>query len=114
MCSALVEKEAWSLIQALAPPAQLHLVESFARHGENARQDIVALAQSLASERDAALQEVADLNARGRALEDTLHHTTARMSAHTASKPKQCAVKLEVPKYGGLASHQLLRWIKQV
>ncbi|RHY66165.1 hypothetical protein DYB38_011950 [Aphanomyces astaci] len=114
MCSALGEQEAWSLIHALAPPAQLHLVESFARHGENARQDIAAQAQSLASERDAALQEVADLNARGRALEDTLHHTTARMSAQTASKPKQRAVKLEVPKYGGLASHQLLRWIKQV
>ncbi|ETV82056.1 hypothetical protein H257_05575 [Aphanomyces astaci] len=32
----------------------------------------------------------------------------------TASKPKQRTVKLEVPKYGGLASHQLLRWIKQV
>ncbi|RHY08347.1 hypothetical protein DYB25_009149 [Aphanomyces astaci] len=66
MCSALGEQEAWSLIHALAPPAQLHLVESFARHGENARQDIAAQAQSHASERDAALQEVADLNARGR------------------------------------------------
>ncbi|KAF0703967.1 hypothetical protein AaE_015171 [Aphanomyces astaci] len=114
MCSALGKQEAWSLIFVLTPLAQLHLVDSFARHGENARQDIAAQAQSLASERDAALQEVADLNARGRALEDTLHHTTARMSAQTASKPKQRAVKLEVPKYGGLASHQLLRWIKQV
>ncbi|RHZ00281.1 hypothetical protein DYB26_016560, partial [Aphanomyces astaci] len=85
ICYALGEQEAWSLIHALAPPAQLHLVESFARHGENARQDIAAQAQS-----------------------------TARMSAQTASKPKQRAVKLEVPKYGGLASHQLLRWIKQV
>ncbi|RQM19489.1 hypothetical protein B5M09_013180 [Aphanomyces astaci] len=109
MCSALGKQEAWSLIFVLAPLAQLHLVDSFARHGENARQDIAAQAQSLASERDAALQELADLNARGRALEDTLHHTTTRMSAQTASKPKQRAVKLEVPKYGGLPSHQLLR-----
>ncbi|RHZ03140.1 hypothetical protein DYB35_013659, partial [Aphanomyces astaci] len=47
-------KYSWSLIHALALPAQLHLVESFARLGENGRQDIVA--QSLASERDAALK----------------------------------------------------------
>ncbi|RLN99211.1 hypothetical protein DYB28_012131, partial [Aphanomyces astaci] len=86
MCSALGEQEAWSLIHALAPPAQLHLVESFARHGENARQDIAAQAQSLASERDAALQEVADLNDPGRTLEDTLHHMTARMALLEVSK----------------------------
>ncbi|RHY69030.1 hypothetical protein DYB38_011803 [Aphanomyces astaci] len=54
MFSDLGEHEAWSLIHALALPAQLHLVESFARLGENGRQDIVA--QSLASERDAALK----------------------------------------------------------
>ncbi|RHZ30808.1 hypothetical protein DYB31_016246 [Aphanomyces astaci] len=43
-----------------------------------------------------------------------LHHTTARISVYTASKQKQRGVNFEVPKYGGLASVQLLRWIKQV
>ncbi|RQM18522.1 hypothetical protein B5M09_008720 [Aphanomyces astaci] len=85
MCSVLGEQEVWSLIYAVAPPAQLHVVNSFSRHGENARKDIAAEAQSLASERDATLQEVADLNARGRALEDTLRHTIASQTIRSRS-----------------------------
>ncbi|RLO05364.1 hypothetical protein DYB28_002357 [Aphanomyces astaci] len=46
-------------------------------------------------------------------LED-VHHTPSRMTTQLASKTKQRPVRLEVPKYGGLASHQLLRWIKQI
>ncbi|ETV65387.1 hypothetical protein H257_17878 [Aphanomyces astaci] len=92
------EQDIWRLIHTLVAPAQLHLFKIFARNDENARQDIAAQAQSLASKSDAARQEVADLNARRSTLEDNLHHATAQ---------------LEFLEYGELASHQLLNWTQQ-
>ncbi|ETW04406.1 hypothetical protein H310_04687 [Aphanomyces invadans] len=99
MCSTLGEQDAWSLINAQAPPAQLHLVESFARHGENARQDVAAHMQSVTAERDAAHQEIAELKAQGLALEETLHHTTAHLAAQSAQPASAIKRRSQVRRY---------------
>ncbi|RHY22702.1 hypothetical protein DYB32_009421 [Aphanomyces invadans] len=85
-CAALGEQGAWRLINALDAPAQLHLVESFARHGENARQDIASHVSTVKAERDAAPQANHDLRTQGRALEATLQHTADRLAEKTAQE----------------------------
>ena len=105
MVASMGETDLTALLASLSTEGQLHLVEAFGRYGERQAADAVA---PLAERAAYSEGQTANLQFQVRSLEESLQ------SRKTDSVARPKAVKLDVAKFSGAESDQILRWILQV